>query len=35
VVDAFAHRGVTDMTMPHSAWRVYQQLQKSGLVLES
>ena len=33
VVDAFAHLGVTDMTMPHSAWRVWQQLQKSGVAL--
>lgn len=28
VVDAFAHLGVTHMTMPHNAWRVWQQLQQ-------
>jgi carbon-monoxide dehydrogenase large subunit len=33
VVDAFAHLGVTDMTMPHSAYRVWQQLKKSGVAL--
>jgi len=35
VVAAFAHLGVTDMTMPHSAWRVWQQLQKSGVALSA
>ena len=33
VVDAFAHLGVTDMTMPHSAYRVWQQLKKSGVAI--
>jgi carbon-monoxide dehydrogenase large subunit len=31
VIDAFAHLGVTDMTMPHTSWRVWQQLQKCGV----
>jgi carbon-monoxide dehydrogenase large subunit len=31
VVDAFAHLGVTHMTMPHSAWRVWQTCHKLGL----
>ena len=35
VVDAFAHLGVTDMTMPHNAWRVWQQLKKSGVALDA
>jgi carbon-monoxide dehydrogenase large subunit len=35
VVDAFAHLGVTDMTMPHTSFRVWQQLQKSGVALEA
>ena len=26
MVDAFAHLGVTDMTMPHTSYRVWQQL---------
>lgn len=33
VVDAFAHLGVTEMTMPHTAWRVWQQLQRSNVAL--
>jgi carbon-monoxide dehydrogenase large subunit len=33
VVDAFAHLGVTNMTMPHNAWRVWQQLKASGAAL--
>ena len=33
VVDAFAHLGVTDMTMPHTSYRVWQQLVKSGVAL--
>jgi aerobic carbon-monoxide dehydrogenase large subunit len=33
VVDAFAHLGVTHMTMPHSAYRVWQQLKASGVAL--
>ncbi len=33
VVDAFAHLGVTDMTMPHSAYRVWQQLVAKGVNL--
>jgi aerobic carbon-monoxide dehydrogenase large subunit len=32
VVDAFAHLGVTDMTMPHTSWRVWKQLTASGAV---
>jgi len=31
VVDAFAHLGVTHMNMPHTAYRVWQQLQESGV----
>ena len=31
VVDAFSHLGVTDMTMPHTSWRVWQQLKASGM----
>ncbi|OIQ98526.1 carbon monoxide dehydrogenase large chain [mine drainage metagenome] len=31
VVDAFAHLGVTHMNMPHNAYRVWQQLQASGV----
>ena len=31
VVDAFAHLGVTHMNMPHSAFRVWKQLQASGV----
>jgi carbon-monoxide dehydrogenase large subunit len=31
VVDAFAHLGVTHMNMPHSAFRVWKQLQASGI----
>lgn len=31
VVDAFAHLGVTHMNMPHNAYRVWQQLQLSGV----
>ena len=33
VVDAFAHLGVTNMTMPHNAFRVWQQLKASGVAL--
>ncbi len=33
VVDAFAHLGVKHMVMPHSAYRVWQQLKKSGVNL--
>lgn len=33
VVDAFAHLGVTDRTMPHTSLRVWQQLVKSGVAL--
>ena len=33
VVDAFAHLGVVNMTMPHSAYRVWQQLKASGVAL--
>jgi carbon-monoxide dehydrogenase large subunit len=35
VIDAFAHLGVTDMTMPHTSFRVWQQLRKSGVATES
>jgi carbon-monoxide dehydrogenase large subunit len=31
VVDAFAHLGVTHMNMPHNAFRVWKQLQASGV----
>jgi carbon-monoxide dehydrogenase large subunit len=31
VVDAFAHLGVTHMTMPHTAYRVWQQLKQLGI----
>jgi carbon-monoxide dehydrogenase large subunit len=30
VIDAFAHLGVTDMTMPHTSYRVWKQLKASG-----
>lgn len=33
VVDAFSHLGVRHMVMPHNAYRVWQQLKKSGLAL--
>lgn len=33
VVDASAHLGVTDLTMPHSSYRVWPQLKKSGVAL--
>jgi carbon-monoxide dehydrogenase large subunit len=33
VVDAFAHLGVKHMVMPHSAYRVWQQLKASGVAL--
>jgi carbon-monoxide dehydrogenase large subunit len=33
VVDAFAHLGVKHMVMPHSAYRVWQQLKQSGVAL--
>ena len=32
VVDAFAHLGVTHIDMPHSAYRVWQQLKRSGMI---
>ena len=31
MVDAFAHLGVTHFNMPHTAYRVWQQLKKSGV----
>jgi len=31
VVDAFAHLGVTHMTLPHTSYRVWQQLKASGV----
>jgi carbon-monoxide dehydrogenase large subunit len=31
VVDAFAHLGITHMTMPHTSWRVWQQLKACGI----
>ena len=31
MVDAFAHLGVTHFNMPHTAYRVWQQLKKSGM----
>jgi len=31
VVDAFAHLGVTHMNMPHTSWRVWQQLKTSAV----
>jgi xanthine/CO dehydrogenase XdhC/CoxF family maturation factor len=31
VVDAFAHLGVTHMNMPHTAFRVWQQLKQLGI----
>ncbi len=31
VADAFAHLGVTHMEMPHTSWRVWQQLKQSGV----
>jgi aerobic carbon-monoxide dehydrogenase large subunit len=31
VVDAFAHLGVTHINMPHTAYRVWQQLKRSGI----
>jgi carbon-monoxide dehydrogenase large subunit len=33
VVDAFAHVGVTQMTMPHSAFNVWKTLKATGLAL--
>ena len=33
VQKAFAHLGVVNMTMPHSAYRVWQQLKASGVAL--
>ena len=33
VVDAFAHLGVTEMTMPHNSYRVWKQLKESGVAL--
>ncbi|MDT7835729.1 aerobic carbon-monoxide dehydrogenase large subunit [Aquabacterium sp. OR-4] len=34
VIDAFAHTGVTDLTMPFTSYRVWQQLKAKGLALE-
>ncbi len=31
VIDAFAHLGVTHMTMPHTAWRVWQTCRELGI----
>jgi carbon-monoxide dehydrogenase large subunit len=31
IVDAFAHLGVTHINMPHTAWRVWQELKKNGV----
>jgi carbon-monoxide dehydrogenase large subunit len=31
VVDAFSHLGITHMDMPHTSWRVWKQLQQSGV----
>jgi len=31
MVDAFAHLGVTHFNMPHTAYRVWQQLKKAGM----
>jgi len=31
MVDAIAHPGVTHFDMPYSAWRVWQQLKRSGI----
>jgi carbon-monoxide dehydrogenase large subunit len=31
VIDAFAHLGVTHMDMPHSAWRVWKQIDALGV----
>ncbi len=31
VIDAFAHKGVTHMPMPHTAWRVWQTCHELGL----
>jgi carbon-monoxide dehydrogenase large subunit len=31
VIDAFAHRGVTHMPMPHTAWRVWKQCEALGI----
>jgi len=33
VVDAFEHLGVTNMTMPHTSYRVWQQLKECGAAL--
>jgi carbon-monoxide dehydrogenase large subunit len=33
VVDAFEHLGVTNMTMPHNSYRVWQQLKATGAAL--
>ncbi|MFT3817356.1 MAG: aerobic carbon-monoxide dehydrogenase large subunit [Rubrivivax sp.] len=33
VVDAFAHLGVTQMTMPHTSFRIWQQLKACGVAL--
>ncbi|MEK8050287.1 aerobic carbon-monoxide dehydrogenase large subunit [Ideonella sp. DXS22W] len=34
VIDAFSHTGVTDLTMPFTSYRVWQQLKAHGLALE-
>jgi carbon-monoxide dehydrogenase large subunit len=34
VIDAFSHTGVTDLTMPFTSYRVWQQLKANGLALE-
>jgi len=31
IVDAFAHRGVSHMPMPHTPWRVWQTIEELGL----
>ena len=31
IVDAFAHLGLTHMNMPHSAYRVWQQMKSLGV----
>jgi carbon-monoxide dehydrogenase large subunit len=33
IVDAFAHKGVTHLDMPHSAFRVWKSLKQHGLNL--
>ncbi len=31
IIDAFAHKGVTHMPMPHTPWRIWQQIEELGL----